>query len=77
MIKRISLLVTAALLVATMAMAGLAGPVFADPDCTQVPNNKNCRTVTTNPGGQENSPSCNPNRNPNCEQKSFFKDRPN
>ena len=29
MIKRISLLVTAALLVATMAMAGLAGPAFA------------------------------------------------
>jgi hypothetical protein len=28
-IKRISLLVTAALLVATMAMAGLAGPAFA------------------------------------------------
>jgi predicted small lipoprotein YifL len=30
-IKRISLLVTAALLVATMAMAGLAGPAFAAP----------------------------------------------
>jgi hypothetical protein len=29
MIKRISLLVMAALLVATMAMAGLAGPAFA------------------------------------------------
>ena len=30
MIKRISLLMAAALLVATMAMAGLAAPVFAD-----------------------------------------------
>ena len=29
MIKRISLLIAAALLVATMAMAGLAGPAFA------------------------------------------------
>jgi hypothetical protein len=29
MIKRISLLITAALLVATMAMAGLAGPALA------------------------------------------------
>ena len=43
MIKRISLLVAAALLVATMAMAGLAGPASATrcggdhpgaPDCT-------------------------------------------
>ncbi len=77
-IKRISLLVTAALLVATMAMAGLAGPAFADPDCSKVgDNNKNCRTVTENPGGVENSPSCQPNRNPNCETKDFFKDRPN
>ena len=33
MIKRISLLVTAALLVATMAMAGLAGPAFAVNTC--------------------------------------------
>ena len=32
MIKRISLLVTAALLVATMAMAGLSGPAFAGTD---------------------------------------------
>jgi hypothetical protein len=32
-IKRSSLLVTAALLVATMAMAGLAGPAFAAPTC--------------------------------------------
>ena len=35
MIKRISLLITAALLVATMAMAGLAGPAFADSRKTQ------------------------------------------
>ena len=33
MIKRISLLVTAALLVATMAMAGLAAPAFATNTC--------------------------------------------
>ncbi len=56
MIKRISLLVTAALLVATMAMAGLAAPAFADPDCSQVgDNNKNCKTVVVGPGESENS----------------------
>ena len=53
MIKRISSLIAAALLVASMAMAGLAAPVFADPDCSQVPNNKNC--VVTGPGNSENS----------------------
>ena len=37
MIKRISLLVTAALLVATMAMAGLAGPAFAAKTCLSPP----------------------------------------
>ena len=34
MFKRISLLVAAALLVATMAMAGLAAPAFAKVGCT-------------------------------------------
>jgi hypothetical protein len=50
-IKRISLLVTAALLVATMAMAGLAGPAFAKispPEC-QNPSG-------ATPGGQQ--PTC-------------------
>jgi hypothetical protein len=41
-IKRISLLVMAALLVATMAMAGLAGPAFAAKSCTE--NTNGCST---------------------------------
>ena len=56
MIKRISLLVTAALLVATMAMAGLAGPAFANnkSDCSDgggTWNNqtKTCTTENGNP----------------------------
>ena len=47
MIKRISLLVTAALLVATMAMAGLAAPAFAvntcnEPDPGPPPGHRTC-----------------------------------
>ena len=57
MIKRISLLITAALLVATMAVAGLAGPAFAQP-------NQAAGFKTQNPGGQEQG--CGGN-NPNCE----------
>ena len=50
MIKRISLLILAALLVATMAMAGLAAPAFAAkcPDGTVATNDrgdKKCETV--------------------------------
>ncbi len=75
MIKRISLLVTAALLVATMAMAGLAGPAFADPDCTQVPNNKNCETTVDGPGGSEDSNGQAVNKNPNVERETTFKGR--
>ena len=53
MIKRISLLVAAALLVATMAMAGLAGPAFADPTCTQESKNPNCVEVKANGSGKK------------------------
>ena len=56
MIKRISLLIAAALLVATMAVAGLAGPAFAV--------SPNAGFETKNPGGQERG--CGGN-NPNCE----------
>ena len=53
MIKRISLLVAAALLVATMAMAGLAAPAFADPTCEPGSKNPNCATVTANGSGKK------------------------
>jgi len=49
-IKRISLLVAAALLVATMAMAGLAGPAFAD--CNKVKGQWIC--TETVPGKNKN-----------------------
>jgi len=76
-IKRIGLLLVVAIM-AAMMLSATAAPSFADPDCDKVgDNNKNCREVTTNPGGVENSPSCQPNRNPNCETNDFFKDRPN
>ena len=65
MIKRISLLIAAALLVATMAMAGLAAPVFADPNCDEVPNNKNC--VVTGPGNSENTSAR--DKNPNVKNE--------
>ncbi len=67
MIKRISLLIAAALLVATMAMAGLAAPVFADPNCDKVgDNNKNC--VVTGPGESENSSGKAQDKNPNVDK---------
>jgi hypothetical protein len=75
-IKRISLLVTAALLVATMAMAGLAGPAFADPNCEEVPNNKNCVTTVTGPGNSENSQGQAVNKNKNVKEETTFKGRP-
>jgi hypothetical protein len=72
-IKRISLLVAAALLVATMAMAGLAAPAFADPDCSKVGgNNKNC--VKKGPGKSADSGGQAVNKNPNV--KTTFKGRP-
>ena len=73
-IKRISLLVTAALLVATMAMAG---PAFADPDCGQVGgSNKNCVTTVNGPGGSEDSNGQAVNKNPNVKKETTFKGRP-
>ena len=53
MIKRISLLVTAALLVATMAMAVLAGPAFAQ--IREVPTACETKGGGTPPGQQ---PAC-------------------
>ena len=62
MIKRISLLVTAALLVATMAMAGLAGPAFAaspESQCSGTYDNnkgdKSCTVTTSDPAGKSNN----------------------
>ena len=82
MIKRISLLLgtaflAAMMMVATMAMAGLAGPAFADPDCGQVGgNNKNCVTTVNGPGGSEDSNGQAVNKNPNVKKETTFKGRP-
>jgi len=55
-----------------MAMAGLAAPAFADPDCDQVPNNKNC--VVTGPGKSVDSSGQAREKNPNV--KTTFKGCP-
>ena len=69
--KRISLLFTAFLVALTMSFGG-AGAAFADPDCDQVPNNKNC--VVEGPGESENSQGQAKEKNPNVE--TTFKGRP-
>jgi hypothetical protein len=69
--KRISLLIAALMLALTMSFGG-AGAVFADPDCDQVPNNKNCKV--DGPGGSENSQGQAQDKNPNVVKT--FKDRP-
>ena len=69
--KRISLLIAALMLALTMSFGG-AGAAFADPDCTQVPNNKNC--VVDLPGKSENSQGQAQEKNPNKEVT--FKGRP-
>ena len=74
--KRIILMLTVAALMVT-AMAVSAVPAFADPDCTQVPNNKNCQTTTTLPSGNEPNTGSNAcAHNPNCETDTTFKGRP-
>ncbi len=70
MIKRIGLLLVAALM-AVMMMTATAAPAFADPDCDQVPNNKNC--VVEGPGGSEDSQGQAKEKNPNV--KTTFKGR--
>ena len=72
MIKRIGLLLVAALM-AAMMMVATAAPAFADPDCRgQVrDNNKNC--TVDGPGKSEDSGGNAINKNPNVEVK--FKDR--
>ena len=62
--KRISLLIAALMLALTMSFGG-AGAAFADPDCTQVPNNKNC--VVDLPGKSEDSGGQALEKNPNKE----------
>jgi hypothetical protein len=69
--KRIALLLTALMLALTMSFGG-AGAAFADPDCSQVPNNKNC--VKDGPGKSENSRGIASEKNPNVE--TTFKGRP-
>ena len=69
--RRITMLMMAAMLALTMAIGG-AGAAFADPDCSQVPNNKNC--VVEGPGNSENSGGQAQEKNKNIEET--FKGRP-
>jgi hypothetical protein len=69
--KRISLLVMALMLALTMSFGG-AGAAFADPDCNQVPNNKNC--VKKGPGKSADNNGQAKDKNPNVE--TTFKGRP-
>jgi hypothetical protein len=68
--KRISVLIAALMLALTMSFG--AGAAFADPDCSQVPNNKNC--VVEGPGNSENSQGNAQDKNKNI--KETFKGRP-
>ncbi len=68
--KRISLLIAALMLALTMSFG--AGAAFADPDCSKVPNNKNC--VVEGPGNSENSGGQAQEKNPNVD--TTFKGRP-
>ncbi len=61
--KRISLLFAALMLALTMSFGSVA---FADPNCDQVPNNKNC--VVTGPGESENSSGKAQDKNPNVDK---------
>jgi hypothetical protein len=71
--KRISLLMVAALMMLALTMSfGGAGAAFADPDCKQVPNNKNC--VKDGPGKSEGSKGRATETNHNV--KTTFKGRP-
>jgi hypothetical protein len=69
--KRITLLIAALMLALTMSFGG-AGAAFADPNCDQVTNNKNC--VVEGPGGSEDSSGKARDKNPNVE--TTFKGRP-
>ena len=69
--RRITMLIMAAMLALTMSLGG-AGAAFADPNCDQVPNNKNC--VVEGPGESENSQGAAAEKNPNVEKT--FKGRP-
>ncbi len=69
--RRITMLIMAAMLALTMSLGG-AGAAFADPNCDQVPNNKNC--VVEGPGESENSQGQAAEKNPNVEKT--FKGRP-
>jgi len=71
--KRISLLIAALMLALTMSFGGVA---FADPDCSQVPNNKNCVTVVVGPGESENSKGKAQENNKNIKEETTFKGRP-
>ena len=64
--KRLLMVLTLAALF-VVGMIVMAFPAAADTEnlCRNHPNHPQC--VTENPGGVEDSPSCEPGRNPNCE----------
>jgi hypothetical protein len=69
MLKRIGLLLAAALLVATMAVA-VAGSVFATPNCALPQHADHPHCQTTLPSGNEPNPNSNAcGNNPQCEHR--------
>ena len=72
--KRVALLFVALIMALTMVFA--VGAAFADPNCEQVPNNKNCVTTVEGPGGSEDSQGQAVNKNPNVKKETTFKGRP-
>jgi hypothetical protein len=73
--KRITLLIAALMLALTMSFGG-AGAAFADPNCDQVTNNKNCVTTVEGPGGSEDSQGQAQEKNKNIQTETTFKGRP-
>ena len=73
--RRITMLIMAAMLALTMSLGG-AGAAFADPNCDQVPNNKNCVVEVVGPGESENSQGNAQENNKNIKEETTFKGRP-
>ena len=71
--RRITMLIMAAMLALTMSLGG-AEAAFADPNCDQVTNNKNC--VVEGPGESENSQGQAQEKNKNIKEETTFKGRP-
>ena len=69
--KRILVLLTvAAIFAAVMAISAVSA--VADPNCAQVPNNKNCVPTTSAPGGSEDANGKAGEHNPNFTTRTNF-----